>query len=262
MARSFLITAGPTQEPIDDVRFIANRSSGAMGIALAKAAHRSGNEVTLLLGPVGSALTSLAELKPVDARRETGTDRPPYHPEKTGKQGDDRYDTIQPAGIRTIRFSSTSDLEALLDEWFPQCDVLIMAAAVADFRPVRHSPGKIERGSGILSIEMEPTPDLVAHCCRGKRPSQIVIGFALEEPGKLSERAAEKLRRKGLDAIVANPLTTMGSASITATIHTRSGEKLSPAGHSDEPMEKDEFAGWLVEWIDQTFPLQRCSAHD
>ncbi len=204
MPRKMLITAGPTHEPIDAVRYLANRSSGRMGLALAKAARDAGWTVTLLLGPVA--------LEP-------------------------------PAGLRTISFESTADLARLLDEQFPACDVLIMAAAVADYRPRRPHKSKLPRKDGPLVLELEPTPDLVAACADRKRVDQRIIGFALEEPRALERRAREKLRRKGLDAIVANPLTTMGAANVCATVFTATTATAISAA-------KPEFARRLIEWIE------------
>jgi phosphopantothenoylcysteine decarboxylase/phosphopantothenate--cysteine ligase len=205
-----LITAGPTHEPIDEVRYIANRSSGQMGVQLAEAARDAGWKVTLLLGPVAL---------------------PP------------------PTGVKIQRFTSTADLARLLDEHFPACDVLIMAAAVADYRPVQRLPGKVARGVK-LSLELEATPDLVAACAAQRQSGQRIIGFALEEPAELDARAREKLRRKGLDAIVANPLETMGASDIAATIYTAAGEVVQPPtkrGRAGQT--KADFARWLIEWI-------------
>ncbi len=210
MSRRYLITAGPTREPIDPVRYIANRSSGAMGIALARAAHAAGHEVTLLLGPM--------------------TAEPP-------------------AEVRTIRFETTADLAALLDECFEGCEVLVMAAAVADYRPAAACEGKLERRAGTLTIELEATPDLVAACAARRRPHQFILGFALAEAEYLSARAADKLERKGLDGIVANRLETMGAADTTATVHTPDGQTHRPPR---TPLDKPTFARWLIDWIDQS----------
>lgn len=209
-----LITAGPTHEPIDDVRYLANRSSGRMGLALAHAARAAGWNVTLLLGP--TALTPSAD-------------------------------------VETIAFESTADLATLLDHHFPACDVLIMAAAVADYRPRRFDQRKLVRQDQPLVLELEPTPDLVAACADRKRPGQRIIGFALEESAALTQRARDKLRRKGLDAIVANPLATMGAADVTATLLTATGEIVSPPGSptAPAPVTKDDFARWLIAWIDE-----------
>lgn len=198
-----LITAGPTREPIDAVRFISNRSSGAMGLALARAAAAAGHRVTLLLGPI---------------------QHPPALPPEI---------VVQP-------FSSAADLEQRLAVEFPACDLLIMAAAVADFRPVEVHGGKTERG-GRLTIELAATPDLVAGCAARRRPGQRVVAFALEEPGSLESRAKAKMARKGVDAIVANPLATMDAATIQGTLYRADGTASTPGAVS-----KEAFAKWLV----------------
>ena len=201
-----LITAGPTREPIDDVRFISNRSSGQMGFALTRAAAEAGHAVTLLLGPV-----------------------------------------LMPPSVEdvaaVIRFSTTADLEALLAEHFPACDVLIKAAAVADYRPATVIQGKTPRSAG-LKIELEPTPDLVAGCAKTKHDDQTIIAFALEEPQVLERRAAEKMQRKRVDAILANPLQTMDAPDIAPIL-------LYADGRRDDPgrMLKTELAAWLISRI-------------
>lgn len=215
-----LITAGPTREPIDEVRFLSNRSSGRLGMALAEVAAEAGHDVTLLLGP--------------------------------GPRAED-----EPAGpnCRTIRFETTADLRDLLDDHFRGCDVLVMAAAVADYRP-RRVRGKIERRRGQpLTLTLEPTPDLVAEVAATKRDAladiqkggQKIIAFALEESAHLEARAAEKMRRKGVDAIVANPLGTMEAPSIEAVLLTAKGEHLTPPGGA---LGKRDFAAWLLERIE------------
>ncbi|MBI4579406.1 MAG: hypothetical protein HY718_06860 [Planctomycetes bacterium] len=211
-----LITAGPTHEPIDDVRYVANRSSGRMGVALAEAAHAAGCEVTLLLGPVAAG----------SDRLEAGPT-----PDRTP---------------RVERFESTADLQQLLVCHFPACDVLIMAAAVADYRPATAARGKLPRRADRLVLELEPTPDLVAACAARRRPGQRIVAFALEEPAKLTERAIEKMRTKGVDAIVANPLETMGSTSVVGVVYTADGRQFAPqAGAMDKPA----FARWLIDWV-------------
>lgn len=203
-ARRLLITAGPTHEPLDAVRYLANRSSGRLGLAIAEAARDGGWDVTLLLGPVAV---------------------PP------------------PERVAVRRFETTAELEALLAEEFPRCDVLIMAAAVADYRPYRASEEKLPRTGKRLLLELEPTPDLVAGCAAMKRADQRIVGFALEEPANLERRARDKLARKGLDAIVANPLGTMGADDIEAVLFTSSGESHRPA---PTRLPKADFARWLL----------------
>ena len=203
-ARKLLITAGPTREPIDEVRYISNRSSGQLGIALAEAAADVGHEVTLLLGPV-------------------------LVPSTLGDR------------VAVRRFTTTAELEALLREAFPTHDDLIMAAAVADFRVASALMGKTERKKA-LEIKLEGTPDLVAGVAANKRSDQRVIAFALEEPHQLEARAVAKMRRKGVDAIVANPLVTMDAPGIDALLLWADGRKQRPGA-----MGKPAFARWLVE---------------
>ena len=201
-----LITAGPTREPIDAVRFISNRSSGRMGIALAEAAADAGHEVTLLLGPV-MAPTTLG------------------------------------ARVEVIRFQTTAELQGLLDEYFRECDQLIMAAAVADYRVAQFTEGKTERKKH-LQIELEGTPDLVASVAQTKRDDQRVIAFALEEPHELETRAVAKMKRKGVDAIVANPLVTMEDDAVSAVLLYADGRRETPDGGM--PLNKTAFARWLI----------------
>jgi len=225
MPLRILITAGPTHEPVDEVRYLANRSSGRMGVSLAQAAIRAGHAVTLLLGPVPAAGVDLA------ADLDAGL-----------------------AGLRLERFESTADLERLLEMHFADCDLLIMAAAVADYRPARGHAGKLPRKQENWVLELEPTPDLVAGCAARKRPDQRVIAFALEEPGRLEQRAIEKMRAKGVDAIVANPLETMGHIHVTARVYLPDGSIAAPHAAT---LDKTAFADWLVTWIDREMPLTR-----
>ena len=195
-----LITAGPTFEPIDPVRFIGNRSSGNMGAALAAAATRAVHDVTLLLGPVTAPM---------------------------------------PTNVKRINvFSSRDMLDAVVRE-FPTHDLLIMAAAVADFRPKSVHQQKVERG-GTLTIELEATEDILAAAGRTKRPDQRTIGFSLVKRGDI-DRSREKLRRKHADLIVYNPLDTMSSATIESIL-------LYPDGRSEElsTRPKAEFAAILL----------------
>lgn len=205
-----LVTAGPTHEPIDSVRFIGNRSSGAMGIAIADEAAASGCACTLLLGP--TFLT-------------------PTH-----------------SSIRVLRFRTTADLQALLAQEFPQCDMLIMAAAVADYRPQGPKagrPSKIPRKRAGLTLNLESTPDLVAGVAAIRKPRQTIVGFALEPEAAMQARAAAKLARKGLDLIVANPLETMESPSIRATVLSAQGVELA----QERPTSKRAFARKLTRML-------------
>jgi len=206
-----LITAGPTQEPIDAVRYLANRSTGRMGIALAEASAGRGRQTTLLLGPT------------------------PLGPKESSK-------------LTTIRFRTTQDLQTLLAEHWPGHDVLIMAAAVADYRPAE--PGgpsaKHQRRSGTWNLRLEPTPDLLGELAATTRPNQLTVGFALEPADRLLDSAREKLAAKSLDAIVANPLETIGSERIEAMVVLRDGRTLTPPGPQ---CTKRQFAEWLLDQL-------------
>lgn len=209
-APRILITAGPTHEPIDAVRFIGNRSSGRLGLELARAAHDRRLPLTLLLGPT--------HLEPSSSH------------------------------ATVIRFRSTADLQALLDDHFPHCDILIMAAAVADYRPttIASPHQKLTRENRKLTIELESTPDLLAGCASKRSPAQTLVGFALEPRERLHDSARSKLKRKAVDAIVANPLDTMESPSIEATIHWADGATDTTG---EAPIPKSDFAPWLLDHI-------------
>jgi phosphopantothenoylcysteine decarboxylase/phosphopantothenate--cysteine ligase len=181
-----LITAGPTREPIDPVRYIANRSSGGMGQGLAAAAIRGGHAVKLILGPVTISMPKAADRIDVETSRE---------------------------------------MHAAVLREFPHYDLLIMAAAVADYRPKVVHSRKLERGEN-QTIEMEPTEDILAAVGTIKRSDQRTVGFSLVDKSDLA-RSVEKLKRKNLDLIVSNPLETMNSPTIEAVF-------LWPDGRSEE----------------------------
>jgi phosphopantothenoylcysteine decarboxylase/phosphopantothenate--cysteine ligase len=171
---SILVTAGPTREYIDDVRFLANGSSGRMGCALATEALASGHRVAVILGPV--------EVDP-------------------------------PSGAAVDRVVSALEMQAAAERRFPSCDVLIAAAAVADYRPRTRSPGKPPR-AGPMTLELVPNPDIVAGLAARKGP-RVVVGFALETVAADMEsavaRARDKLARKGLDLVVCNRTDALGA---------------------------------------------------
>ncbi len=164
-----LVTAGGTREPIDSVRFIGNRSSGRMGLALAEEAARRGADVTLVAANVTLP---------------------------------------RPAGIEEVTVETTAELDAAVREHFPNSDVLIMAAAPADFRSAGPADGKLSReGEDRLVLELESTPDIVAAAAAARRPHQTVVGFAAEHGEGAVERGRAKLSRKGLDAVVVNDIS-------------------------------------------------------
>ena len=196
-----LVAAGPTQEPIDQVRFIGNRSSGRMGRAIADALRRAGCEVTMAAGPGVGA----------------------------------------PEGVRAAGFRTAGDLLALLRAEWPAHDLLVMAAAVADYRPARAPAGKLRREDGPIALELVPTEDILAGIAGSRAPGQYVVGFALERPEDLERSAAAKLVRKRADAIVANPLDTMDAPDVDATVLYADGSRAAPGR-----MPKEDFGRWLA----------------
>jgi len=165
--KHIVVTAGGTQEPIDPVRYITNRSSGKMGYALAEAARDRGAEVTLITAP-----TSLP----------------------------------RPAGMETVNVGTAQEMYQATKDAVSQADALIMAAAVADFRPTRAAKDKIKKGQDKLTLEFERTPDILGSI----KGDFIKVGFAAES-SNLVENAKQKLKQKGLDLIVANDITASDS---------------------------------------------------
>jgi len=166
-----LVSAGPTQEAIDPVRFISNRSSGKMGYALAHAARERGAEVTLVSGPTALPI---------------------------------------PPGVELLPVCTAEEMEKALNSRFAWSTVLVMAAAVADFRPKYFTSKKIKKSSGSLErLELEPTTDILEQLAK-RRTSQILVGFAAET-GPVLPNAIDKLRHKGLDLVVGNNVAAEGA---------------------------------------------------
>lgn len=168
--KHILVTAGPTYEAIDDVRFIANRSSGKMGFAIAKKALDLGAKVTLVAGPVSIAA---------------------------------------PISADVINVKTACEMLNACEEVFPDVDVAILSAAVADFRPKNPYSGKLKKATDSIrleNIEMVENPDILATLCKNKKQDQYVVGFALED-NNLNTSAKEKLTIKGADMIVGNTLS-------------------------------------------------------
>jgi phosphopantothenoylcysteine decarboxylase/phosphopantothenate--cysteine ligase len=171
--KHIVVTAGGTQEPIDPVRYIGNRSSGKMGYALAEAARGRGAKVTLITAPA-----SLPE----------------------------------PAGIRVVRVGTAEEMHQAVERIVLKADALIMAAAVADYRPKKTAKDKIKKGKAGLTLELECTPDILGSV----KGNFIKVGFAAES-NNLVENARGKLKQKRLDFIVANDVTARGSGFDTDT---------------------------------------------
>ena len=166
-----LVTAGGTREPIDSVRFVGNRSSGRMGYALAREAGRRGAEVTLIAANVG-----------LEA----------------------------PAGVRILRVQTAAELAEACRNELARCDVLLMSAAVADFRPTGPVNRKFKKDEGVPRIELEPTEDVLGSVAELRREDQVIVGFAAEHGEDAVELGRGKLERKQLDAIVVNDISQAG----------------------------------------------------
>ncbi len=164
-----LVTAGGTREPLDAVRYLGNRSSGRMGFALAAEAAALGADVTVVAANVGL---------PRDPR------------------------------VRYVDVETAQELEDACTTAFPATDVLLMAAAVVDFRPAAPFAGKLKKGDEVhLRVDLERTPDILAGLARSRRPGQTIVGFAAEHGDGAVEHGHDKLDRKGLDAVVVNDIS-------------------------------------------------------
>ena len=169
--RRVLVTAGPTREPVDPVRYLSNRSSGKMGVAIAAAAWRRGADVTLVAGPLGA--------------------RPPV-------------------GARLVHVETTEEMASAVDAELREADALIMAAAPADFRAADPARQKIKKGAAPSSLALAPTRDILAATRAARRPGAVVVGFALETADAL-RNGRGKLEAKGLDLVVVNDATEPGA---------------------------------------------------
>ncbi len=165
-----LITAGPTREHLDPVRYLSNGSSGKMGYALAAAAVGRGWQVDLVSGPVALAA---------------------------------------PANVALTRVVSAAEMMSACRERFAACDVFVAVAAVADYRPKTRAAGKQKKTGGPVTLELEPTVDILATLAAGKRSDQIVVGFAAET-SDVEAYAREKMARKNCDWMVANDVGAYG----------------------------------------------------
>ncbi|WP_297154850.1 bifunctional phosphopantothenoylcysteine decarboxylase/phosphopantothenate--cysteine ligase CoaBC [uncultured Ellagibacter sp.] len=192
--KRIVVTAGPTVEPIDAVRFISNPSTGKMGFAIAEAAARRGAQVTLVTGPV-----SLDDV----------------------------------AGAQMVRVGTACEMKAAVDEAFPSADIAIFSAAVSDFRPRVACDRKLKKGAddeALAHIDLVENPDILASCGASKRAGQVVVGFAAET-NDVTGNARSKLVRKGADFIVANDVSCgrgFGADSDETSFVSASGEEHLP----------------------------------
>lgn len=202
-----LVTAGRTEEPIDPVRILTNRSSGKMGVALAEEALARGAKVTLLAGPI---------------------------------------DVEVPVGVQVERVVTAEEMATAASRLFTDCDVLLMAAAVGDFRSANPSMKKIRRKQGHLDLELEANPDILASLSK-KRKKQIMVGFALEF-GTKAGAGRDKLERKGVDLMVVNNPDDKGAAIggdtnvVTLLEPDKDGRKL-------PVLPKREVAQRILDWV-------------
>ena len=191
--QTVLVTAGPTCEDIDPVRFLTNRSSGKMGYALAEAAHRRGARVILVSGPTDRKI---------------------------------------PEGVDWVPVRATEEMRRAVLERAADANIVIMAAAVADYRPAAAQEKKIKRGEGSFTLELEPTPDILAELGQSAAATngrRVLVGFAAETD-RVAENARGKLERKSADMIVANDVTQEGAGfdcdTNIVTIYTRDGREI------------------------------------
>jgi phosphopantothenoylcysteine decarboxylase/phosphopantothenate--cysteine ligase len=220
VGRKFLITAGPTREYLDEVRFITNASTGRMGYLIAKEVYARGGEVYLVWG----------------------------------KDDEPEFPNLEPLhGIpkpRVYRVRTTEEMFLACENLFDEVDACIFAGAPTDFKPKQTFPGKIKKETKeSLTLELVQTVD-IAKALQKKRKKQLMVGFALEEEAKLEVYAKKKLPDKGFDLIVANPISAMGSKASKFLIL---GETLHK---TFESLSKEELAKELVDLISQRLKLQ------
>ena len=209
--KKVLVTAGPTREALDPVRYLTNRSSGRMGYAIARAAARRGAEVTLVSGPVSLPRPGYMEIVDVESAREM--------------------------------------YEAVTDR-APEMDIIIKAAAVADYRPAQVADNKIKKKDGDLALPLERTLDILGTLGKNKRPGQFLCGFSMETENLL-ENSRKKLEKKNLDMVAANNVKVAGAGfgvdTNVLTLITAAGEKELPL------MSKDAAADALLDAILEHF---------
>jgi phosphopantothenoylcysteine decarboxylase / phosphopantothenate---cysteine ligase len=207
-----LVTAGPTREALDPVRFISNRSSGKMGVAVAAAALRAGHEVVLVAGPISIA---------------------------------------PPDGARVIPVTTAAEMLVAVKQQFRACDVCVMAAAVADWRPKHVANQKCKKADGPPQIEWEPTVDILKALRPLQKKSQVVCGFAAETT-RIAQEAKRKLREKNLDAVAANDVSQKDrgfeSDSNALTLYLRDGKV-----RRRTRVSKMKCAEWLMRVLEEIF---------
>ncbi len=202
-----LVTAGPTQEPIDPVRFLSNRSSGKMGYALARAAQEEGARVILISGP-----TAL----------------------------------LPPAGVERVSVRTAEEMKKEVDRHFDTSTIVLMAAAVSDYKPEETAAGKLKKTGRTRELRLRETEDILMGL-RSRKGKRVVVGFAAETEG-LTKNARKKLSEKGLDLIVANDVTQEGAG---FEVETNIVEIIDSKGEmiSLPKMSKEAVARHILDWV-------------
>ncbi|MBQ7676691.1 MAG: bifunctional phosphopantothenoylcysteine decarboxylase/phosphopantothenate--cysteine ligase CoaBC [Lachnospiraceae bacterium] len=202
-----LVSAGPTREAIDPVRFVSNHSSGKMGFAIARAAARRGADVTLVTGQVNLAT---------------------------------------PLGVMRVDVTSAAEMQGAINAQAKNSDVIVMAAAIADYRPKHVADQKIKKSGDNLILEMMRTADILADLGANKKPGQFLCGFAMESEN-MEKNAKEKLAKKNLDMIVANNIRTEGAG---FAVDTNIVTLIDSEGETQLPiLSKDEVAERILDEI-------------
>lgn len=202
-----LITAGPTYEFLDDVRYLGNPSTGRMGIELAEAAREQGGVVTMVIGP--------SHLMP-------------------------------PPGVHVINVTSATEMMGAVAERFDECDVFIASAAVSDYRPRYKVEGKIKKGAKKRTLELLKNPDILRTVTKNRRADQVIVGFSLEARN-LMRNGRRKLEKKRCDLMVVNTPGHFGEAREIVSILNRHGTvaELPPSGKRDIARKIVELVGRL-----------------
>ena len=202
--KKVLVTAGPTYEAIDPVRFIGNHSSGKMGIAIAKELHHRGAEVTLVMGPTPMEFSA--------------------------------------NGIHLVRVTSAEEMYKACHKTFADTDLAVMSAAVADYTPVAKAKEKIKKKEDSLKLELTKTKDILKSLGEKKKPGQVLVGFALETADE-KKHALEKLAKKNADMIILNSLNDAGAGfghdTNKITIFRKKGKEIAFTTKSKEEVAKD-----------------------
>jgi len=203
-----LITAGPTREHLDPVRFISNSSTGTMGYLIAQEGKKRGYKIILITGPT--------HLKPPD-------------------------------GIKVVKVTSAEEMKEAVLKYFPECNALIMAAAVSDWKPQMKFSEKLKRKKE-WDLKLIPNPDILKEVSKIKKENQIVIGFALETE-KIEENALKKLKEKKLDLIIGNTTEFFGEGKPSEVVFISKDGKIKEY----KRINKEKVAEKIIQWIEKKY---------